>query len=350
MSELRAMVEESVVRLFDDQVDREFLTDAEDAGFAKDLWNTVLELGIDRVLVNEDNGGMQGTWRDAYSVVRASGEYAVPLPIPEAIVAHWLMEQAALPLREGIPGVLPQTLDAAAGLNEITAEVTRVPWGSEADYFIGLQSNNGHTDVIVIEQGSEINRDANLGRDSRDSVIFNHSPVSARGATRLCANALRSLMALMRSAQIAGAGSACLKLGLEYTSEREQFGRPLARFQAIQHHLAYMSGELATVEAMAASAFESLDKYGLEEGNANNALFEIAAAKCRASDAVEPLTKIGHQVHGAIGFTYEYGLHFLTRRLWSWRAEFGASAEWARYLGATAIAAGGDEIWGIITR
>ena len=101
---------------------------------------------------------------------------------------------------------------------------------------------------------------------------------------------------------------------------------------------------------MAASAFESLDKYGLEGGNANNAMFEIAAAKCRASDAVEPLTKIGHQVHGAIGFTYEYGLHFLTRRLWSWRAEFGGSAEWARYLGEVAIKAGGDEIWGIITR
>ena len=60
------MVEESVVRLFDDQVDREFLTTIEDNGFARDLWNTVLDLGIDRVLASEQNDGMEGTWRDAY--------------------------------------------------------------------------------------------------------------------------------------------------------------------------------------------------------------------------------------------------------------------------------------------
>ena len=350
MSELRAMVEESVVRLFEDQVDWDFLAETEQTGFSTALWQTVTELGIDRVLVNEDNGGMQGTWRDAYPVVRASGEYAVPLPIAEAVVAHWIMQHAGLPVRDGIPGILPQILEANAGSDHLTADVPQVPWGRQADYFIGLQTDGVKTDIIVVEKSAELIQDINLGRDARDTVNFRNSPVSARAETSLNSDALRALMALMRSAQIAGAGSACLKLGLEYTSEREQFGRPLARFQAIQHHLAYMSGELATVEAMSASAFESLDNYGLDAANPHNALFEIAAAKCRASDAVEPLTKIGHQVHGAIGFTYEYGLHFLTRRLWSWRAEFGGSAEWARYLGQTAIAAGGDEIWGIITR
>ena len=253
-------------------------------------------------------------------------------------------------MREGIPGILPEILESGANLDNLSAEVQHVPWGREADYFVGLQRNGDVADVIVIDKSSTIKLDLNLSRDARDTVLFEQSPVSARGNTDLANDALRCLMALMRSAQIAGAGSTCLKLGLEYTSEREQFGRPLARFQAIQHHLAYMSGELATVEAMSASAFEALDKRGLHSDDATSAKFEIAAAKCRASDAVEPLAKIGHQVHGAIGFTYEYGLHFLTRRLWSWRAEFGGSSEWARYLGRVAIASGGDEIWGVITR
>ncbi|MEM7468732.1 MAG: acyl-CoA dehydrogenase family protein [Pseudomonadota bacterium] len=349
MSELKTMVEESVTRLFEEQVDREYLTQVEDTGFPKDLWETIIELGIDRVLVSEERGGMNGTWQDAYPIIRASGLYSVPLPIPEIIISHWLMSKADLTLRDGIPGIIPVLLNGDS--DSLTAEITQVPWGRNADYFVGLDNRGSGVEVVVIDkENATITPDQNLARDPRDTVSFNKAQVIARGDCDLNDNALRCAMALMRSAQIAGAGSACLKLGLEYTSEREQFGRPLARFQAIQHHLANMASELATVEAMSASAFDALEKYGLNRDNASNAVFDIAAAKCRASDAVEPLSKIGHQVHGAIGFTYEYGLHFLTRRLWSWRAEFGGSSEWATHLGTVAVEAGGDEIWSVITR
>jgi len=64
---------------------------------------------------------------------------------------------------------------------------------------------------------------------------------------------------------------------------------------------------------------------------------------------VEKLTRLSHQVHGAIGFTYEYGLHFVTRRLWAWRAEFGGAGEWGEYLGRAACEAGGDGLWPLIT-
>jgi acyl-CoA dehydrogenase len=351
MSELRNMVEESVVKLFDDTVDREFLMEAEEKGFSSDLWATVIELGIDRVLASEANAGMGGTWSDAYPVVRACGLYGVPLPIPEAIVSTWLQEQAGLSIRDGIPGLLPIALPESADPTSLTVEIPQVPWGRQADFFVGLQATDKGSDLVIIDSSeTSVSEEQNLSRDPRDIVSFNNAKIAVRGPTGLAPDAVRWLAALMRSAQIAGAGSACLKLGLDYTSEREQFGRPLARFQAIQHHLANMSGELATVEAMSATAFGALEKYGLAFNAERDAKFDIAAAKCRASDAVEPLTKIGHQVHGAIGFTFEYGLHFLTRRLWSWRAEFGGSSEWARYLGQVAVDAGGDGIWSVMTK
>lgn len=350
MSELRNMVEESVNKLFTDLVDRDFLMAAEETAFSTELWETVLELGIDRILASEANGGMGGTWRDAHPVVRACGVFAVPLPIPEAIIATWLLEQAGLPVRTGIPGLLPEALPAATN-KTLSAEIARVPWGRQADYFIGLTANGNNTELVIIDAAqASVTPDQNLSRDPRDTVVFQNAAIAESASIAMVPEAIRWLAALMRSAQIAGAGSACLKLGLEYTSEREQFGRPLARFQAIQHHLANMAGELATVEAMSATAFDRLDKLGLAGDTDQNAQFDIAAAKCRASDAVELLTKIGHQVHGAIGFTFEYGLHFLTRRLWSWRSEFGGGAEWAQYLGQTAMDAGGDKIWSVITK
>jgi acyl-CoA dehydrogenase len=58
---------------------------------------------------------------------------------------------------------------------------------------------------------------------------------------------------------------------------------------------------------------------------------------------------IAHQVHGAIGFTYEHSLHFWTRRLWSWRAEFGSESRWAAELGRAVVGRGADALWSDLT-
>ncbi|PPR59763.1 MAG: hypothetical protein CFH10_01784, partial [Alphaproteobacteria bacterium MarineAlpha4_Bin2] len=54
---------------------------------------------------------------------------------------------------------------------------------------------------------------------------------------------------------------------------------------------------------------------------------------------------IAHQVHGAIGFTMEHILQRYSRRVWSWRDEFGSESTWAVRLGAAMAAKGGDELW-----
>jgi acyl-CoA dehydrogenase len=54
-------------------------------------------------------------------------------------------------------------------------------------------------------------------------------------------------------------------------------------------------------------------------------------------------------VHGAIGFTKEYALQLSTRRLWSWREEFGSDPEWAARVGSYACANGADGFWEMLT-
>jgi acyl-CoA dehydrogenase len=77
--------------------------------------------------------------------------------------------------------------------------------------------------------------------------------------------------------------------------------------------------------------------------------FEIAVAKTRTGEASGLGAGIAHQCHGAIGFTYEHSLHFVTRRLWSWRAEFGAEPHWAGEIGREAAARGADSLWSYVT-
>jgi acyl-CoA dehydrogenase len=290
---------------------------------------------------------MGGGWLEAFIVARACGRYAVPAPVPEQMLASWLCEQAGIPAPDGVAGILPAPI-ATSSLqrSQGTFEAARVPWGRRADYFIGIST---HDELVILDKThSEVREATNLAREPRDLVSLNETPILARAPLSHPADCVRWLGALLRSAQIAGAAAGCLELSVKYTSEREQFGRPLSQFQAIQHHLAEIAGEMASVDTMAMAACMALDARGIQKSG-RDARFEIAAAKCRASEAVEPITRLSHQVHGAIGFTYEYDLQFLTRRLWSWRAEFGAQGEWGEYLGQIAMDQGGDQLWSYLT-
>jgi alkylation response protein AidB-like acyl-CoA dehydrogenase len=158
--------------------------------------------------------------------------------------------------------------------------------------------------------------------------------------------ALIRMGAALRAQQMAGALERILDLSLEYARERVQFGRPIARFQAIQHSLASLAGEVAAAGAAADAAASAVIRHGIED---QRTLFAVAAAKIRAGEAAGAGAAIAHQVHGAMGFTREYGLHHSTRRLWAWRDDFGAESVWALSLGEIAINAGAGALWPALT-
>jgi len=72
---------------------------------------------------------------------------------------------------------------------------------------------------------------------------------------------------------------------------------------------------------------------------------EVAVAKSRIGDAVGISTEIAHQVHGAMGYTKEHVLNHRTRRLWSWRDEFGGERVWHEVLGRKFASQPSDELW-----
>jgi acyl-CoA dehydrogenase len=115
--------------------------------------------------------------------------------------------------------------------------------------------------------------------------------------------------------------------------EREQFGRPLARFPTVQQELARMAGEVALISAATQAAVAA-------EGTAAEGVSAVVAAKAQASSSAGVVAAIAHQLHGAIGTTEEHRLRLTTTRLWSWRDEDGSEAECCAELGRAALAAG----------
>jgi alkylation response protein AidB-like acyl-CoA dehydrogenase len=224
-----------------------------------------------------------------------------------------------------------------------------VPYAAKAVHLVTIASHDDTPVVALVPAaGCDLAPGTNLAGEALGLVRFDGArPVDTGhmpGPDAL--DALQRLGAAVRSQQMAGALERILDLSLGYARERVQFGRPIARFQAIQHSLATLAGEVAAAGAAADAAVSAIARHGIDD---QHALFAIAEAKIRAGEAAGAGAAIAHQVHGAMGFTREYSLHHSTRRLWAWRDDFGAESVWAMRLGQIATKAGARALWPALT-
>jgi alkylation response protein AidB-like acyl-CoA dehydrogenase len=215
------------------------------------------------------------------------------------------------------------------------------PWGRNAAALALV----GEDSVALVRCGRATmwRNGANLAAEPRDALAGFDPRAPQFLESAPAADAIFGIAAVMRAAQMAGAMEAALGLAVQYANDRVQFGRPIGKFQAIQQQLALLAEEAAASLVVVESAARSIAE-GLP-----SAEIAIAAAKIRTGEAAAKVTDIAHQVHGAIGFTWEHSLHYLTRRLWSWRDEFGDEAYWAAELGRRVATAGGAGLWPMIT-
>src|SRR5262245_5379768 len=345
MNEMQTLLSDTVTRLFTDRVTTDLRESAEKGQWPAKLWQEVEEGGLTLTPVPEVRGGGGGTWQDAYIVVSAAGRFAVPLPVAETMVGAWLLSECGLDVPLGPLTVAPVrsgerlALERAGAAWRLSGVATRVPWGRTAEHVVVAVDD---MIALVAAGGAEVQPDVNLALEPRDTLAWTGARVvAAAPAGRLPAGALRLGGALVRSAQMAGGLEYLLAQTVRYVSERKQFGRPIGGFKAIQHQCALLAGHTAAAGIAAANAFRAVDR--------GDAAFEIAAAKVRTGEAAGLGAGIAHQCHGAIGFTYEHSLHFVTRRLWSWRAEFGAENHWAAELGRHVAGRGADRLWSDLT-
>ncbi|WP_409332216.1 acyl-CoA dehydrogenase family protein [Trujillonella humicola] len=323
------------------------------------LWSALAEAGLTGVGVDEDAGGSGGELADVVAIVRTLAAGAAAVPVAEQLlVAAPALLAADLDLpspEEPLTVTVAEAVTAepsddgdGPGRWTLTGTATDVPWAAVATSVVVLAAApagiEGAVLALVDASGLAATRAQNLAGEPRGSLVLDGAAASGALLRPEQAEALRARYALARSVQIAAALEQVLTWTVQYAGQRQQFGRPLAKFQAIQMQLAQMAGEVTAVTAIVDAAVQGLDR-----GAAELPLL-AAAAKVRAGAAVEVVARLAHQVHGAIGFTQEHKLHHLTRRCWSWRDEAGGEATWAPVLGAGLVAGGGDQLWATLTR
>ena len=335
-----ALLLEVADRVFADTCTHEAIQAAERDGWAPAMWARVAEVGLHRVALEEG-----GTLADALAVLRVAGRHAAPVPLAETgLLAGWLLAGAGLVAPSGpltaVAGRPEDRLELAG--DRLTGVAHRVPWARAAVCAVALvASRDGWLVASAPASSLVIEPHVNLAGEPRDTVTFDGPVDVAAAASGVDADALRCRGALTRVMLMAGALERMSGLTIGYTHERVQFGRPVARFQAVQKHLVDGAQD-AVLVGMAADAAARAAERG-------EAQFEIAAAKLLANQAAFTATRAAHQAHGAMGMTREYPLHHLSRRLWAWRSEHGDERFWSARLGAAVARAGADQLYPAIT-
>ncbi len=350
MDSTSTMLSETASRVFEEHCAPAALRSAEQGDWPAAAWAALEAAGLHRALVPEEAGGFGVPVADALSLLRVAGEHALPLPLAETMLASWLLAGAGLAIPDGPLTVAPVAtgeqlaLSRPDGVWRLDGTATRVPWGGAPNIgVVVLAEHEGTAHVALVPaEMRQSTREANLAREPRDVLRFAGTlPADAVRPAGAGLMQLRAVGAAMRSMQIAGALMRITDLSTQYAQDRVQFGRPIGKLQAVQHNLAILATQTAAAVAASDLAAEAVAD-GVR-------LLPIAAAKARAGEAAGIGAGIAHQVHGAIGFTYEHTLHFFTKRLWSWRDEFGNEAAWNLLLGRHMAAAGADHLWEEIT-
>jgi acyl-CoA dehydrogenase len=307
-----SLLVESVERVLRDTATFEIVEEAEAKRWCAPVWDPLAEAGFPWISVPEDAGGSGGSLADAMAVVRAVGRWAAPVPLAETgVLAGWLSAAAGFEVPKGPCTVVPDATSLRVEGDRLTGTAV-VAWAEQATLVLAVV---GDRIVSVRRDRLDVAPAANLAGEPRDTVRFDVAltDLDAAAPADVDGDALRLRGALTRVVLSAGALESLAQLTIDYAHSRRQFGRPIAGFQAVQHHLVGVA-QCAVRASMAAD----LAVRALEAGDAR---FEVAAAMIVADAAAVEATRAAHQAHGAMGVTREYPLHHFSRRLGAWRHE-----------------------------
>ncbi len=297
-----------------------------DAGFDRETWRDICAMGWPGLRVPEDAGGAGLSMRDYAALAEVLGEGLVPEPvIPTAMAASVLRGAALESLLAGERLVIPAWQEEAntLGVGLATTVGTRVegqkrfvPLAAGADAFL-VAGKGGLALVEARGPGVHIERQPTQDGGHVATVTFTAAPCTpVPGALD---DALDEAT-LATAAMLLGVMERAFALTLDYLRTREQFGRKIGAFQALQHRAADLAMQIALTRASIEAAAATLD------AGAPHARAAVSRAKARAAEAGMLVTRQAIQLHGGIGYTDEADIGLYLRRAMVLANSFGGAA------------------------
>ena len=231
----------------------------------------------------------------------------------------------------------------------VSGAITRVPWAGTADSVIVLAETPGGPVVFAAPADVRVlDTETDLAGNPLSTLVFEDTEITAPTSVRReVADDVPLRLAAVHALLIAGAAQRCAELTVEHTSTRKQFGHTLDHFQAVKQNEALLLEEVALVRAVVELATWHLNS-AVSQPLSASARTAVTAAAVQAGASAGEIARLAHQLHGAVGFTELSDLHRHTTRLWASRDAIGG--EWSARLGASAISAGVQGVWPLVTK
>jgi len=323
-------------------------------GFSRELWKQMGELGWLGLTIPEAHGGAGLGWVDLVVLLEEAGRSLLPSPLIATTLAAATIADAGRPAQQArwLPRLADGTaigcvavLEAGDRLDPAGIQMRGAPagdgWqlrgekravldGAAADLLVvAFRTGDGAEDLALalVERGAAgLRIETTPSLDATQRVARVHFdavavlPDAVLGTPGQAAPVLARLLdrgAVAVTAEAVGAAEQAVRLTVEYAKQRVQFGSPIGRFQGVKHPLAEMYVDV--------ESFRSLLYYAawcLDEGDAETTR-AVSMAKAYASEAFARIGIDGVQLHGGVGYTWEYDIQlYLKRSKWV-RPTFG---------------------------
>lgn len=304
-----------------------------------ELWGRLAELGLARLTGSEESGGSGAGWPEAVELLRAAAWHGVRIPLAEHdLLACWLLETAGLAVDDQ---------RRTACLLDDDGVARGVPWAADSERVVLLwRDATGHRVADVDTASLAVTAGHNNAGEPRDDVRADLAALSGTPVPHDVVARFAHRAALIRAVQVCAALDRILESSVAHTRERTQFGRPLAKFQAVQNLVADIAAESALARAATDGALAEALR---SDWSSPHLDFLVAVARSCVGHATSVVVRNAHQVHGAIGTTLEHRLHEFTMPALSWRSEYGSVAHWDDTLTEYATRVGSDGLWALVT-
>lgn len=280
-------------------------------------WSSIAELGMAGALVPEQTGGLGLGAADFVLAAEAAGYVCLPEPLVENT-------GVALPL---LAAVAPQStiLTAALdGLQTVAVGHPANPLVADADTASALLLEHQGALHLVLPDDVKMEHQPSADPFRRlFSVKFVPDASSQVASGDAAAAALQTALdrgALFSAAQMLGIAQRCVDLGVAYTRERKQFGKPIGSYQAVKHHLATAQVKIEFARPVVYAAAAGLHAHDI------HSRARISQAKLAASEAADNAARASIQVHGAMGYSWEVDVHFYLKRALALESWWGTPA------------------------
>ncbi len=355
LNEAQQMLKNSAQEFLEAECSKDYVREMEEdeRGYTPELWQKLAEQGWLGLIIPEKYGGVELEYQDLIVLLEEMGRYMLPGPYFSTVVMGGMtITDAATEEQkeEYLPRIAEGQIIVTLAINEpsgrwdaegielkasengdkwvLNGTKLFVPNAHVSDYVVvAARTGEGTNDIslfIVSTQAKGVEETLlqTIASDRQSEVVFNNVEVSSSnllGEKNAGWSTIEKVLqwgAIGKCAEMTGGGQEVLDMTVEYAKQRTQFGRPIGTFQAIQRHCANMATD---VEGSKFITYQAA--WRLSEGLPADR--EVAMAKAWVSEAYRRVCALGHQSHGAIGFTKEHNMQLYSRRAKAAELAFG---------------------------